>query len=118
HCSWTFFSTSPSEDEDPSDIVLSLFDMKREGAKVIASSKPIKDDDDNPPHFIAAERYREKVGAGNVLCTGEHPNTKKPEPLYFTMTKNGPVKDSASTTSSVVSSAVRAAAVAVPKTYG
>lgn len=118
HCSWTFFSETPSEDENPSDKILSFLDKHRTRALVIASSKPIKDDDDNPPHYIAAERYRQKVGAKNLLCTGEHPNTKKPEPIYFAMTKNGPVKDSFAATSEVQSSAARRETVTTPKTYG
>jgi hypothetical protein len=82
------------------------------------SSKPIKDDDDNPPHFIAAKLYRELFGDGNLICTMEHPSEKQPEPLYFTMTKNGPVKDEDPKKGQVLSSAAIASNVSTPRTYG
>lgn len=119
HCSWTFFSENPSEENDPSDTILDfLKNRKRKGAIAIASSKPIKDDDDNPPHYIAKQRYEEIFGAKNFICTGEHPSEEEPEPIYFTMTKNGPVKDDYASKSQVVSSAAIAATVSSPKTYG
>ncbi len=56
HCSWTFFSEEPSEDGIADDTILNfLRTKKRKGAIVICSSKPIKDDEDNPPHYIAFE---------------------------------------------------------------
>lgn len=119
HCSWTFFSERPSEENDPSNTILDfLKSRKRKGAIAIASSKPIKDDDDNPPHYIAKQKYEEIFGAKNFICTGEHPSETEPEPVYFTMTKNGPVKDDYASKSQVVSSAAIAATVSSPKTYG
>ena len=93
-------------------------DLRRKGAVVVASSKPIKDDDDNPPHYQAAELYRKEVGKERFFCTGEHPNEKKPLPLYFRMTKNGPQKDEYAKGSQIVSSAALTATVSTPKTYG
>jgi hypothetical protein len=119
HCSWTFFSETPSEENEPDDKIITFLTLcKRKGAIAISSSKPIKDDDDNPPHHLAAEKYREILGAKNLLCTGEHPNEKSPEPIYFTMTANGPVKDEPVAKSQVKSSAAIAAVVTQPKTYG
>jgi hypothetical protein len=119
HCSWTFFSEEPSENENPDDgIVDFLSTKKREGAIVICSSKPIKDDDDNPPHFIAYGKYKEIFGDENVLCTMEEPNDENPEPLYFTMSENGPVKDDYPKKGQVVSSAALSATVTTPRTYG
>lgn len=119
HCSWTFFSELPSEDNEPSKNILNfLEDGHREGAFVVSSSKPIKDDEDNPPHYQAAKLYRKSVGEDRFFCTGEHPNEKKPEPLYFRMTKNGPQKDDFSLGSQIVSSAALKATVTTPKTYG
>ena len=119
HCSWTFFSEEPSENENPDDgIVDFLSTKKREGAIVICSCKPIKDDDDNPPHYIAYEKYKEIFGSENVLCTMEEPNEENPEPLYFTMSENGPVKDDYPKKGQVVSSAALSATVTTPRTYG
>jgi hypothetical protein len=118
HCSWSFFSTGQSDDAEANDAILDLLDKRRQGAMVIASSKPIKDDDDNPPHYIAAQHYKEKVGSDRFFCTGSHPTESKPEPLYFTMTANGPVKDTLPSKGAVLSSSSTAAAVATPRTYG
>lgn len=53
---------------------------------IVASSTPIPDKDEdgaNPPHLLAAQRYRELVPADHFLCTGEHPNAEEPEPIVF-----------------------------------
>lgn len=118
HCSWTFFSEESSEDGETSEVVLDLLSRCREGAKVVSSSKPIRDDDDNPPHWRAAEEYRKVVGRKNLLCTMEHPNEEKPEPIYFRVTKAGPQKDAAPVASAVRSAAAVKASVGMPKTYG
>ncbi len=119
HCSWTFLSELPSEENKPSQKILTFLEKsKRTGAFVVASSKPIKDDDDNPPHYQAAELYKGKVGKDRFFCTGEHPNENKPEPLYFRMTKNGPQKDDYPKGSQVVSSAALKATLGTPTTYG
>lgn len=119
HCSWTFFSELPSEENTPSEKILDfLKKRKRKGAFIIASSKPIKDDDDNPPHYQAAELYRSVVGKDRFFCTGEHPNEKEPVPLYFRMTKNGPQKDEPSKAKEVAASAALAATISKPQTYG
>ena len=57
-----------------------------EGAYIVASAPPIPDKDEenaNPPHLIAAQRYRELVDGDHFLCTGEHPNIKTPEPIVM-----------------------------------
>lgn len=118
HCSWTFFSELPSEENKPSKKILRLLDMRRKGAFVVSSSKLIRDDDDNPPHYQAAELYRKKVGKDKFLCTMEHPSEKKPEPIYFSMSKNGPVKDEYSKGSQILSSAALKTTVSTPQTYG
>lgn len=120
HCSWYFFSEDDSKDEDaePSQKLLDLLDMKREGAWVISSSKPIIDDDNNPPHFRAAKIYKDKVGKSNFLCTGEHPDTKSPQPIIFLMSANGPVKDDLNEDQkSSVNAAVKSV-LSTPTTYG
>lgn len=119
HCSWAFFSEEPSEEGNADDkIVKFLNDRKRAGALVIASSKPIKNDDDNPPHYIAAEKYKEIFGSKNFICTCEHPNEVKPSPVYFTVTANGPVKDEFGDKGDLKSSAAVASVLTSPKTYG
>lgn len=117
HCSWSFFSSRPYDAEDPapSDNIMHLLYQKRGQAYVISSSKPIVDNDDNPPCYGAKEIYESVVGERHFLCTGEHPNEEEPEPIYFTMTVNGPVKDQLPRQSRV--GAVEKA-VSKPRTYG
>ena len=58
---------------------------------IIASCKSIPDSNekgDNPPHKIAADRYKEVAPSG-FLVTHEHPNHESPEPIVFEMTGNG-----------------------------
>lgn len=118
HCSWTFFSESPSDQAEPSDKVLRFLDMRRDGAVVVVSSKPILDDDDNPPHFIAAKQYRAKVGPKNLLSTAESKKSGQPVPIVLSMTKNGPVRDSSEKSAKVTSAAAIVGTVSTPRTYG
>lgn len=46
-------------------------------------------DGDNPPHAKARKRYEEIVEQGHFLCTGEHPNTKEPQPIVFVLDASG-----------------------------
>ena len=102
HCSWTFFcepgtgndDKKGKDDEDkPRKTILSLLRKKRRGAWVTTSSKPIKDDDNNPPHYKAAQVYRDEVGKDHFLCTMEHLDEEAPQPITFTMSANGPIKE-------------------------
>jgi hypothetical protein len=118
HCSWTFFSETPSEDNEANETVLKFLAKARKGAVVVASSKPIVDDDDNPPHFVAAERYRKQVGSSKLLCTADSKKDGVPIPIVMSMTSNGPVRDTSARAGQVVSSAAIRGTVATPKTYG
>lgn len=119
HCSWTFFSEEPYKDnKTPSEKSLALLKKKREGAIVVASCKPIKDDDDNPPHYAAAQEYKGIVGEEQFYTTMEHPNTEKPLPIEFEISKNGPVKVDSSEASAIASSAAIQTTTGTPQTYG
>ena len=119
HCSWSFFSEEPYKDnKTPSQKSLALLQKKREGAIVIASCKPIKDDDDNPPHFAAARQYKKVVGKDNFHSTMEHPDEKQPLPLEFEISRNGPVKVDSGEAGAIASSAAKRGVTSTPKTYG
>jgi hypothetical protein len=63
-----------------------------EEAHIVASAPPIPEKDEdgaNPPHLLAAQRYREIVPADHFLCTGEHPNAEEPEPITFEVSEDG-----------------------------
>jgi hypothetical protein len=119
HCSWTFFNNTPyAENKTPQKSSLDVLEHHRTGAFVVASSKPIKDDDCNPPHYPAKQEYVKVVGNKNFFCVGEIPSEKKPEPLIFKMTSNGPVRDSSSTPSRVRSASAVQSTLRSPRTYG
>lgn len=52
HCSWTFFNDTKQKDHPiPVTTSLEILDYAIKNAKVIASSKVIKNNTDNPPHY-------------------------------------------------------------------
>lgn len=114
HCSWHSLSyDSWSELGEKAKVApdaRSALGQARFGALVVASSKPIRDDDSDPPCIRAKREYQGIVSAtsGMLLCTGEHPNTWAPEPLEFEVTAAGP-KKKAGRTSAIASVAAAAA---------
>jgi hypothetical protein len=94
HCSWSFFNERPqAENSSPIKTSLEVLDYKRNNAKVIASSKTILDDEDNPPHFEAKSEYVKKVANTNFLNTTTYNVVGKiPQPIIFEVTSQGIVK--------------------------
>lgn len=119
HCSWSFFSeTSEGDNSKPCKSAIDLLNKMRIGAKIVASCKPIKNDDDNPPHFAAKQEYIKIVGEENFFVTSEYPNSKKPLPLIFTQTKKGPqLKELLRSQSNSLRSAIHKVG-RTPHTYG
>ncbi|WP_369719776.1 hypothetical protein AB8Z38_21210 [Bradyrhizobium sp. LLZ17] len=92
HCSWTFFSEEEYKyNKVPAEDSLAILGKGLDGARVIASCKPIKDDDDNPPHFAAKEEYEDVVGEENFISLAEVGDQKRALPTTFEMSENGPV---------------------------
>jgi hypothetical protein len=92
HCSWTFFSDAPyKENKVPAKDSLVILGKALEGARIIASCKPIKPDDDNPPHHAAKVEYVKVVGEPNFVSLSEVAEAKRPLPTTFEMSENGPV---------------------------
>lgn len=115
HCSWSFFNEQDYKiNNNVSEEAMKILMNGREGAIVIASCKPIKDNDDNPPHYIAAEKYKEIVGRNNFYVTSDNPN----ENLEFRMTINGPQKKDFVISKAIVSSSAIHSVTGIPKTYG
>ncbi|MCC7515212.1 MAG: cobyric acid synthase CobQ, partial [Bacteroidia bacterium] len=91
HCSWTFFNDTPQdENTEPKKTSLEVLDNKRNGARVIASSKKIVNEDDNPPHYEAKQEYIKKLAkSSDFLNTSIEPKESAPEPLVFEITGSG-----------------------------
>ena len=91
HCSWSFFNDTSNEAVQPTS--LEALNYAREGALVIASSKKIVNNDDNPPYADAKKEYIKKLSsAGKFLNTAVELNESAPEPIVFDVTANGPAR--------------------------
>lgn len=91
HCSWHSLSyDSRSEKGDDAKVckpAKSALSQIRASGKIVASSKPIEDDDCDPPSHAAKGEYESiaKGAKGVFLCTGEEPSKDKPAPLEFVL---------------------------------
>lgn len=95
HCSWHSLSyDSQSECDNPQVCknAKKALSQKKEGAFIISQSKIIKDSDQDPPSEAAKTEYIDIIGEEQFICTNEHPDKKKPEPIEFNLTDNGPQK--------------------------
>jgi len=105
HCSWTFFNDT-SSDEKPKATSLEALDYARKGAWVIASSKKIVNNEDNPPYAEAKKEYIKKLESSEkFLNTAVEPKESAPEPIVFDITSNGPARAPKKTTGSASGSA-------------
>jgi hypothetical protein len=104
HCSWTFFNDTSKDDVKSTS--LEALGYARRGAWVIASSKKIVNNDDNPPYADAKKEYVKKLPSSDkFLNTAVEPNESAPEPIIFDITSNGPARAPKKTTGSAWSSA-------------
>jgi beta-lactamase superfamily II metal-dependent hydrolase len=119
HCSWSFFCEQPyKENKSPQNAPIALIGKRRKGAIVVSSSKILRNDEDNPPHWAAAEIYKQAVSESNFYVTAHHPNKETPKPLVFRVTDNGLQKDDPPVRSAISSSAAVNSVLSTPKTYG
>ena len=96
HCSWHNLShnswSEMHEKAEVSEDARNALSQARDGATIIASSNPIKDDDNDPPCVRAKREYKaiaEKV-AGTLECVGEYPSKKSPHVMEFEIGGHGP----------------------------
>lgn len=96
HCSWHSLSyDSWSELGEKAKVnkdARSALSQTRKGAVIVASSNPVKDDDNDPPCIRAKREYEEiaKAAEGSFKCVGEHPTAKNPETMEFEIGAEGP----------------------------
>ncbi|MFL0681998.1 hypothetical protein CLV31_109149 [Algoriphagus aquaeductus] len=120
HCSWSFFNDRPqAENPEPKETSLQVLEFRRSGAKVIASSKKIEDDDNNPPHFEAKRQYVKKVSEGNFLNIATHNIVDGvPQPIVFEVTSQGIVKPKVALGTAKATGTAGLGIVNSPSTYG
>lgn len=96
HCSWRSLSheswSDMREKAQVSENARNALSQAKQGAMIVVSSKPIKDDDDDPPCFRAKREYQTIANRvkGTFKCVGEHPSEKFPDVLEIVIGKYGP----------------------------
>jgi len=102
HCSWHSLSydnwSEQGEDAEVNQYARNSLSQALSGAHIIASSKPVKNDDSDPPCIRAKREYETivKPVTGDFRCTGEYPSEKTPAPMKFEIGRNGLALKSAS----------------------
>ena len=119
HCSWTFFNNTPyKENTTAKKTSLEILDYQLKGARVIASSKAIKNNEDNPPHYSARKEYLKKVSESDFIELAKNPREKEPKPYIFEITPQGPRKKETTNNSAATSAGGAASAVSQKSQYG
>lgn len=120
HCSWTFFNDCPQkENPTPKNTSLEVLQNKRQNARVIASSKEIVNNDDNPPHYKAKELYVKSVGSTNFLNTATYKKIgKTPQPIVFEVTPYGPMKPKIDEGAAIAVGGAGLSSVSTTSSYG
>lgn len=88
HCSWRSLShdswSDNGNDAEISEDARSALAQANDDAFIVSSSKPVVDDDNDPPCIRAKREYKSILGSTGIFkCTGEEPTRKKPEPVVF-----------------------------------
>jgi hypothetical protein len=102
HCSWHSLSydswSYKKEEAKVEQPARNALGQARAGAVIVASCKPIQDDDVDPPCIRAKREYLDilKPRSGTFLCTDEYPKESAPEPYVLTVTAQGASKPSVS----------------------
>jgi hypothetical protein len=111
HCSWHSLSydswSEKGEDAEVCEEARSALSQTRKGAVIVASSKVIKDDDNDPPCIRAKREYQDiaKEAGGLFKCVGEPEG--KPDTVEFEIGRNGPrLKTKTMTSAAIVGGAV------------
>lgn len=122
HCSWHSLSYDSWSDKKEKAKVepaaRNALGQARAGAVIVASCKPIRDDDVDPPCIRAKREYEDilKANGGTFICTDEYPKEAAPEPYVLTVTAEGAAKPTANQTAARLGAA--ASIVKEPMPHG
>lgn len=95
HCSWHSLSYDSWSDLGEYAKVCkdarNALSQARAGARIVASSNPIKNDDNDPPCIRAKREYVSIANGDDAFkCTGEYPSEKSPDVMEFEIGSYGP----------------------------
>lgn len=109
HCSWHTLShdswSGSGGKARASEDALRALSQTRSGANIVASSKPIKDDEDDPPCVGAKSEYEKitRESDGRFRCVGEEPSEHAPAVMEFEISASGwRVKTAAGTSAAII----------------
>ena len=94
HCSWHSLSYDSwsdfGEDAEVNEAARKALSRTRRGV-IVASSNPIKDDDNDPPCIRAKREYQEIAtdAGGSFKCVGEYPPPKSRRPWSSRLAQTG-----------------------------
>lgn len=98
HCSWHSLSydswSKNGNDAKVDENARNALGQARDGAVIVASCKPIADDDCDPPCMGAKDEYEaiaDEAG-GTFICTGEYPDPQATKSYVLTVTADGAKK--------------------------
>lgn len=120
HCSWHSLSpdswSEKGEDAKVDKDALNALSQGRKGAIIVASSKPINDQDGDPPCTRAEREYEAitKSKDGKFYCTGEYPQKDAVEPLIFVVGAQGITSPTKKESNAKVVSIISAARAPMP----
>lgn len=124
HCSWHSLSYDSWSEKGESAVVdkgaKNALSQARSGATIVSSSKPIVDDDIDPPCIRAKREYLSIVNGvnGKFLCTGEYPSKKDEDPIEYTVGYGGITEVPRKSSSASVAAGGFASAAATPIHHG
>lgn len=96
HCSWHSLSydswSELGNNAKICDDARSALSQARDGAVIVASSKPVKNDNNDPPCIRAKHEYEDIVKGvvGTFRCTDEYPSKQCPDLMEFEIGEHGP----------------------------
>ncbi|MCL2165214.1 MAG: hypothetical protein FWH55_12710 [Oscillospiraceae bacterium] len=116
HCSWHSISNEDSKTGEAHDTIKQFLDASRDKAHVIASSKPIKRDNDNPPSYRAKNVYLKHLdNTDRFICLGEYPSEAENKPLILDVSFQGITVDGPG---EISEKPAASSSLYAPKTYG
>lgn len=120
HCSWHSLSydswSKKKGDAKVDQDARNALAQARAGAVIVASSKPIRDDDVDPPCIRAKREYEDilKTNGGTFRCTDDYPSEQAPEPYVLTVTADGAAQPSTNQAAAKLGLAASAAREPMP----
>ncbi|RWF67345.1 metallohydrolase [Mesorhizobium sp.] len=121
HCSWRTLShdrwSELGEKVKVSEDARNALSQTREGAIIVASCKPIKKDDDNPPHERAKREYVSITSSDRFICTTEYAEEHE-GPVEFNITSAGTAKKQALTPKKAAAIAGVSGVTTTPRAHG